>query len=197
MPTAIAAELMNPLVVDDETLHHPRQAMAKPSTFGAALTSAREATGMSQTSIASHFDTYPNTVYRWERRRTMPSMEVRMELLKLLEDAPRPLLEALARESGVDLASIGMGLPPPARPAAPPAAAAPLPPAPAAIPATAQSMVDDALREAAEEVEVSPKVLRPALSRMLDRLARGGVPIDAAARMVLGVPKKTTTASVK
>ena len=64
---------------------------------------------MSQTSIASHFDTYPNTVYRWERRRTMPSMEVRMELLKLLEDAPRPLLEELARESGVNLASIGMG----------------------------------------------------------------------------------------
>ena len=51
-------------------------------------------------------------------------------------------------------------------------------------------MVDDAVREAAEDLEVAPQQLRPALSRMLDRIARAGVPIEAATRMVLGVPKK-------
>ncbi len=151
------------------------------------MTAARESTGMTQTDIAMELKTYPNTVYRWERRNSMPAMEVRVKLLRLLEGAPRPLLQALASESGVQLASIGMGG---AAAAAPAVQAAPAPAVVAAIPASAQATVDDALREAAEEIEVSPKVLRPALSRMLDRLARGGVPMDAAARMVLGVPKK-------
>jgi hypothetical protein len=114
-------------------------------------------------------------------------MEVRITVLRLLETATRPLLETLAAESEVDLATIGMGAPPPpVVVASPPVAVAPT------IPPTAQATVDDALREAAEEIEVTPKLLRPALSRMLDRLARGGVPMDAAARMVLGVPKKAT-----
>jgi hypothetical protein len=115
-------------------------------------------------------------------------MDVRVTVLRLLADATRPLLETLATEAEVDLASIGLGPPPPAAVAPPPVAVAP------AIPAAAQATVDDALREAAEEIEVAPKLLRPALSRMLDRLARGGVPMDAASRMVLGVPKKATVA---
>ncbi len=160
--------------------------MPRHATFAAALTLAREATRMSKSDIAREIGTYPNTVYRWERHDSRPSMEVRIRLLQILRDAPRPLLESLAAESEVDLVSIG--LTPPAPP--PPPVPAVAPAQPAAIPASAQAMVDDALREAAEEIDVTPKLLRPAMSRMLDRLARGGVPIDAAARMVLGVPKK-------
>src|SRR5580704_7060497 len=99
---------MNILVVRVEILHPPRRIMTKPSTFGAALTEAREATGMSQTQLARALDTYPNTVYRWERRDTLPSMEVRIKLLQLLRNAPRALLEALAEEADVTLASIGL-----------------------------------------------------------------------------------------
>jgi hypothetical protein len=65
------------------------------------------------------------------------------------------------------------------------------------VPATAQQTVDDALREMAEELELLPKALRPSLSRMLERLARAGVPMDAASRMVLGVPKKPEAATKK
>jgi DNA-binding XRE family transcriptional regulator len=166
--------------------------MTTPSTFGVALMNAREATGLSQTELAARLRTLPNTVYRWEKRRSKPPMEKRIALIRALADAPRALLDELADESGVDLLAIGMGPPPPAVPAA-----VPLVPVPSAITATTQTMVDDALREAAEEIEVSPKVLRPALSRMLDRLARGGVPIDAASRMVLGVPKKGSTPVAK
>jgi transcriptional regulator with XRE-family HTH domain len=159
--------------------------MSTPLPFGVALTKAREAAGLSQTQIAAKLGRGPNTVHRWEKRRSIPSMEVRIALLRLLADAPRSLLEDLADESKVDLASIGMG---------PPVAEAPSAASTAAIQAGAQTMVDDALREAAEEMNVLPMVARPALSRMLDRLARGGVPIDAAARMVLGVPKKASPA---
>ena len=151
--------------------------MSTPLPFGVALTKAREAAGLSQTQIASRLRTLPNTVHRWEKRRSIPSMEVRIALLRLLAEAPRALLEDLAEEANVDLASIGMGPPPP------PVTALP------SLSPTAQATVDDALREAAE-IDVTPRVLRPALSRMLDRLARSGVLIDAAARMVLGVPKK-------
>jgi hypothetical protein len=54
----------------------------------------------------------------------------------------------------------------------------------------AQTVVDDAVREAAEDLDVTPRALRPILSHLIDRAARAGVPLDAAARMVLGVPKK-------
>jgi transcriptional regulator with XRE-family HTH domain len=175
--------------------------MATPSSFGVALRSAREAAGLSQTRVAHEMRTYPQTVHRWEKSSSIPTMEVRIALVRLLKDAPRPLLEELAEESNLDLASLGMEPPPPAAPAPSAPLAAPAPPPPPApppvIPATAQAMVDDALREAAEEIDVAPRALRPALSRMLDRLARGGVPMDAAARMVLGVPKKPAATAGK
>jgi transcriptional regulator with XRE-family HTH domain len=158
--------------------------MPKPTSYGVALTKAREAAGLSQTQVAARLRTYPNTVHRWERQQTRPAMGTRIALLRMLESAPRDLLEDLAEESNVELASIGLAPPAPAVAAGSPAS----PSSP--IPATAQTLVDDALREAAEEMNVLPVLARPALSRMLDRLARGGVPIDAAARMVLGVPKK-------
>jgi transcriptional regulator with XRE-family HTH domain len=175
------------LVTRAEVPHHRHRSMGTPSSFGAALTMAREAARMSKTDIALALSTLPNTVYRWETTKARPSMEVRIKLLRVLSDAPRDKLQQLADEAEVSLASIGLGAPPPpaANPAVPPPA-----PAPPPIPAGAQAIVDDAVREAAEELDLAPKALRPVLSRMLDRLARAGVPVDAAARMVLGVPKK-------
>jgi DNA-binding XRE family transcriptional regulator len=158
-----------------------------PQSFAEALTVAREGAHLSKTQLAHALRTYPNSVYRWEKQNVVPSVETRIEILRALARAPRRQIERLAAHAQVDLASIGMGAPVPAPPVV---AQAPAPPVPPVIPATAQATVDDALREAAEEIDVAPKVLRPALSRMLDRLARAGLPLDAAARMVLGVPKK-------
>ena len=161
--------------------------MPTPTGFGVALTRAREALGLSQTAVALHLETNPNTVHRWERRGFTPAMEKRIELLRFLKNVPPPLLEMLAAESDISLASIGLA------PVAVPVTAAPVPApwlAPAPVPASAQATVDNAVREAAEEIDIAPKVLRPALSRLLDQLAKGGVPMDAAARMVLGVPKR-------
>jgi transcriptional regulator with XRE-family HTH domain len=166
--------------------------MRKPSPFAAALTAARQAAGVTQTQIARELELYPNQVHRWEKQGTFPSMEKRIAVLRMLKGAPRALLDELARQSDVTLESIGMGLPPPPPPSPPAHAAAASPATAPPMAANAQATIDDAVREAAEEMDVSPKVLRPALSRMLDRLARTGVPIDAAARMVLGVPKKAS-----
>jgi hypothetical protein len=59
---------------------------------------------------------------------------------------------------------------------------------------TAQRAIDDAVRELAEELDVAASVIRPGLSRFLGSLAEAAVPVDAAARMVLGLPKSTPPA---
>jgi transcriptional regulator with XRE-family HTH domain len=155
--------------------------------FGAALRKAREAAGLTQASVARHLGKTALSVHRWEMQGVRPTYEDRVALLQLLAKAPRALLAELAEESDVALDSV---LPlPPAPPAPPPAAAAP--PLPARVMLeNAQTVVDDAVREAAEDLDVTPRALRPILSRLIDRAARAGVPLDAAARMVLGVPKK-------
>jgi hypothetical protein len=102
-------------------------------------------------------------------------MEKRIALLHAFADIPRPLLEALAKASGVTLASAGIA------PVAPPP--------PVARPPNLQMIVDDAIREAAEALDLPPRALRPVLGRVLERLADGGVPVAAAARMALAAAK--------
>ncbi len=156
--------------------------------FGVALRRAREAAGLTQSAVARHLHKTALTVHRWEMQNVRPTFEDRVTLLRTLAKAPRPLLAELATASEVQLDSV-LPLPPPPAPVPPPVAVASAPPA-KVMDANAQTVVDDAVREAAEDLELSPRVLRPVLSRFLDRVARASVPMDAAARMVLGVPKK-------
>jgi hypothetical protein len=158
--------------------------------FGEALRHAREAAGLTQAALARHLKKTPVSAHRWETQGVRPPYEARVEILRFLAKAPRPLLEALADMSDVDLDSV-LPLPPAPVPVPPAPHVAAAPPLPAKVMlANAQTLLDDAVREAAEDLDVSPRVLRPVLSRLLDRAARAGVPVDAAARMVLGVPKK-------
>jgi hypothetical protein len=119
-------------------------------------------------------------VERWVLRETTPSLHERLSLLRTLRDAPLPLLEALARASGTTLEAAGMAPRP-----------APASPSPRAISPSAQRTIDDAVRELAEDLDVPASAVRPGLSRFLGSLAEAGVPVDAAARMVLGLPKPT------
>jgi len=146
--------------------------------FGNAMRDARVACGLTRVGLAKRIGNGTTAIYRWEKGTLVPALESRLRVVNGLKNAPRPMLERLARAADVSL--------PPAPVAAAPASQG----TPEALGASVQSLVDDALREAAEDADVSPKLLRPALSRMLDRLAKARVPMDAAARMVLGVPKK-------
>jgi transcriptional regulator with XRE-family HTH domain len=156
------------------------------SEFGLAVAAARDAVHITQRQLAAKVGKKPTQVYRWEQLRVMPHLEDRMRVIQALAEAPH-VLARLAAASDVTLESLGLAPPSPVATTT----LVTTPPAPAPkLDASAQTLVDDALREAGEEIDVSPRVLRPALSRMLDRMARAGVPMDAAARMVLGVPKK-------
>jgi len=53
-----------------------------------------------------------------------------------------------------------------------------------------QKAIDDAIREAAEELEIEPRKLRPVASRLFGALARSGVPVEAAAGMAFARAKK-------
>jgi DNA-binding XRE family transcriptional regulator len=151
--------------------------------FGIAMRAARMACGLTQANLARRVGQGNTAIFRWEKGSLLPKLETRIRVVRALGSAPRPMLERLANAGDVSLAMLGLV---PAEAQAAPGSSD----SSGSLGASAQALVDDALREAAEEADVSPKLLRPALSRMLDRLARARVPMDAAARMVLGVPKK-------
>jgi transcriptional regulator with XRE-family HTH domain len=164
--------------------------MAK-SEFGRVLREVRNAVHMTQQQLAAAVSRRSMAVHRWEQLGTVPHLEDRIRIIQALAAAPRADLERLAVASGTTLRAAGIEEPaPPALPSPVVASPSPAPAAPASLSPLAQGLVDDAVREAAEELETTPQQLRPALSRMLDRIARAGVPIEAATRMVLGVPKK-------
>jgi transcriptional regulator with XRE-family HTH domain len=140
--------------------------MADLCSFPSAFAAVRGALGLTQKRVAQLHGVSVRTVERWSLGRTLPSLADRTALLRTLRDAPRPLLEALAQASGTTLAA--------AAPAAPPARA------------VDPRVVDDAVRELAEDLDVTARALRPALGRFVATLARAEVPLDVVARVVTG-----------
>lgn len=153
--------------------------MGELTSFADALEAVRKSLHLTQRRVAELHGVSPRTVERWVLRETTPPLHERLSLLRTLRDAPLPLLEKLARASGTTLEAAGMA------PAQPSAAA----PSITGIGPTTQRAIDDAVRELADELDVAASTIRPGLSRFLGSLAGAGVPVDAAARMVLGVPK--------
>lgn len=132
--------------------------------------------------LAKPCEVVPRTVARWLAGETLPNPFQQRNIVHVLHATgrvPRDLLEELASASADTLESLDI------------VRRAPPPPAPPPVPADAQRIVDDAIREAAEALDVTPRTLRPIVSQLLDALARGAVPVDAGARLaVAGGPKK-------
>jgi hypothetical protein len=152
---------------------------SETTSFADALEAVRKSLHLTQRRVAELHGVSPRTVERWALRETTPPLHERLSLLRTLRDAPVALLEKLARASGTTLAAAGIA---PAQTPAPMQAAQSIAPG-------AQRAIDDAVRELAEELDVAASAIRPGLSRFLGSLAGAGLPVDAAARMVLGVPK--------
>ncbi|MGO8996470.1 MAG: helix-turn-helix domain-containing protein [Polyangiaceae bacterium] len=156
-----------------------------PATFADAFEAVRKSLHLTQRRVAELHGVSPRTVERWVLRETTPPLHERIKLLRTLRDAPLPLLETLARVSGTTLDAAGIA----------PAPHASTPPPPTSlllhqsIGASAQRVIDDAVRELADELDLTANTIRPGLSRFLGALAGAGAPVDAAARMVLGLPR--------
>ena len=146
--------------------------MAAPFTFPGAFATVRSALGLTQERVAQLHGVSTRTVERWSLGHTLPSLHDRTQLLRTLRDAPRALLEDLARASGTTLEAAGLA---PARPAT-------------ETPAGRRA-VDEAVRELADDLDLTASALRPGLGRFLAALAKADVSVAAAARMVPGAQK--------
>jgi DNA-binding XRE family transcriptional regulator len=132
---------------------------------------------ISRVELAKELDVLPRTVARWEADQHDPSETIASLIILFFEErgAPRPLLEELAKAAYIHLLSLGIG---------------PFPKVAFKPSAASQKVVDDAVREAAEDLGLEPRALRPVVSRLLEAIAQGGIPADAAAKMAVAREKK-------
>jgi hypothetical protein len=151
----------------------PMAKLTEKQAYGALLGQAIALARLRPYEVAKACEVVTRTVARWQAGQTQPNPFQQRNIVFLLHETgrvPRAMLEELASASADDLVSLGLESPPAKRPVAPP---------------NAQKVVDDAVREAAEELSLDPKVLRPVVSRLYQAIAEGNVPADAAARLVV------------
>ena len=151
----------------------PMAKLTPKKAYGALLTRAIRMARLDPYEIAKPCQVVTRTVARWQAGETQPNPFQQRNIVHLLHETgrvPRAMLEELALASADDLVSLGLESPPPKRPAAP---------------LNAQKVIDDAVREAAEELSLEPKVLRRVASRLYQAIAEGNVPADAAARLAV------------
>jgi transcriptional regulator with XRE-family HTH domain len=149
-----------------------------PATFGAVLLAARTAAKVSRAELAKHLDVLPRTVARWEADENYPGGTIIKLILVFLHETgrlPRPLIDEYAEVGHINLWTLGIDPPP----------TVPFVPTPAH-----QKAIDDAIREAAEELEIDPRKLRPVAGRLFAALAESGIPADVAAGMAVARAKK-------
>ncbi len=121
-------------------------------SFVTAFEAVRMAIGLTQKRVAQLHGVSTRTVERWAIGDTAPSLHDRRTLLYTLREAPRPLLEDLARASGTTLEAAGV---------APVAARDPVPlPANARRGASEQQLASAVLCAVAEAADTSPKAVR-------------------------------------
>lgn len=145
----------------------------EPLRFSHLLLLALDATKVRRADIAKACRVLPRTVARWEVGECEPSIPMKTTVILTLHDShrlPRVLLDKLGEDVGLTAWQLGLAPPPP--------------PDFTPSPAT-QKVLDDAVREAAEDLAVDPRALRPVLSRVFAALVHYEIPVGAAAEMVV------------
>jgi hypothetical protein len=141
--------------------------------FGHLLLLAMQMTGVTRAQIAHACHVNSRTVARWENAENDPPLQAKTHAIDVLVESGKldpKLLELLTGNVGLEPWSLGYQAPP----------------APEFTPSAAtRKVLDDAVREAAEELAVDPRVLRPALSKLLRALVQYEIPPGAAAEMVV------------
>ena len=149
-----------------------------PIPFSLLFLIALEATGVTRNAIARACGVLPRTVARWEDGDVEPLLATKIQIINTLHDSeklPQDLLERLCKNIGIDAWRLGLA----------PVPSTPFTPSPATT-----KVLDDAVREAAEELSIDVKTLRPVASRLFEALATYEIPPAAAAQMVLKPAKK-------
>jgi hypothetical protein len=145
----------------------------EPLRFSHLFLLALDATGVSRSDVARACGVVPRTAARWADGDCEPSVAVKTTIVHRLYDSrrlPKALLDKLCEDIGQAAWQLGLEAPP----------------APVFTPSPAtQKVLDDVVREAAEELSVDPRALRPVLSRVFAELVRYEIPVGAAVGMVV------------
>ena len=173
-----------------------RRRLLDPKRVAPLLSRARQEAGLTIDALASSVGATPRTVQRWEDAFVPPTRSYRQPLVRALEKASAPtwraLVEALALPVEATLARVPLQVaknaPAPAPP--PPAPPPPVPPAPP--PLDPRAVLDDAVRSAAEDLDVSPRKVRAAFAHLVVDLERLGLSYMAARDLLLGRGKPRT-----
>jgi transcriptional regulator with XRE-family HTH domain len=146
----------------------------RSKAFAQALRSVRKSLGESQDTFGARLDVARRTLTRWEIRGELPPMAQRKHLATVLGDVRRDLQDELLEslELGDEFAALVSERAPDTQPR---------------DPAAALAGVDAAVLAMAEELDVGPRKLRAALTRLLVRLEAAGLSL-AAARGVVDPP---------
>jgi len=135
--------------------------------IGVALREVRRSLGLLQEQLAQRLRVSRETISAWETGRWPPLHDERVRMVQRLADAPADALARLAAALGV--------------PAPAPREAAPDP--------AARTRFANALRAAADELDVPASVLRRTLGVLVTHLKAGGVPLESLAGLVASEPR--------
>lgn len=139
------------------------------------VTRAQLALGFSQRQVAEAVGTSLRTVQRWSSRTAHPHVGELRALAVLVHPRDAGLASKLATVAGDTLESLGLVKPPP-----PPAVVEPAASVARALPANITSaLADSVVAAAAEVLDVSPRVARPALLAAMRRAKSTELDLDS------------------
>jgi hypothetical protein len=147
------------------------------------VTKAQGVLLFNQRTLADAIGSSHRTVQRWSSGRAHPLVMHVRKLAVLVYPHDAPLAAELAALAGESLESLGLVPPAPAAPAQASPPAAP-PPSPLLLAALAESVV----AAAAEAMDVSPRVARPAVLAAAERAQSANVSIDDLVRALRPPP---------
>jgi transcriptional regulator with XRE-family HTH domain len=137
-------------------------ATPKPK-IGAVLAAGRRQLRLTQDEVGAHLGVSGRTIHRWETDQRRPRPRELPHLLRRLHELSPPLAARLASATGVALEAAGIA------------------PAVSASDVAQRNALDAAICAAAEELDVSPRRLRPGVAALLARLREARVSIEDAA----------------
>jgi transcriptional regulator with XRE-family HTH domain len=135
------------------------------STFAGVLAAGRRSLHLTQAQLGERLGVSGETVYRWERRKRSPGPREVPDLIRRLSLLSPELAAKAAAAMGTTLEAAGAA-----------------PPAPVSVVAQRHSL-EAAICAAAEALDMSPRLVRPAAAALLARLAEARLSIDEAASL--------------
>jgi DNA-binding XRE family transcriptional regulator len=152
----------------------------QPVRWGLGLVSLRSVMHWTQDQLGARLGVSRRTLTRWEIHHELPPIGVRKHIVTSLPDAPVELRDRLVRMLGLGDEFLAAAVAAPAGPPQPP-------PAP--------QLLDGALLDLCERIDVAPGTVRPAVIEFLRRAEASGFSLETTRTALEGRAPKTAPSS--